>query len=122
MLDAIYVLFVFFAILFLFLAIILKKIEPFWNIISIVITTFLWFVIALFHSGGFETGYSCFNSTTGITTFEYSVYASEIYIYLSYFYMLMGILCFIYLIVTIFDYYYTKLEEKLKNQEAEMCD
>lgn len=123
MLDMIYLLIIFLAFLFLLFSVYMKKEEPpepYWNILFILLSTVLWFVLSIYTIGGIETGYSAFNSTSGQTTFEYSTYVTEELIYFSYFWLLMGILCIIYLIVTIFGYYYKRLDEDLEKKNAEV--
>lgn len=122
MLDWIFALFVVMAFITIVLAILLKRDDPYWNILLIVISAMLWYVLALLNAGGIETAYSAFNVTTGGTTLEYDVYINESMIYLTYFFILMGSLCMIYLIVTIFGYYYEKLDEEAYKKEREMED
>jgi hypothetical protein len=121
MLDWIFALLILIAILTLILSIMLREEDTYWNLVLIPVSTGLWLILALLTAGGIETPYVAYNATTGASSMLYDVYASEPMVYLSYFFMLMGILCIIYLIVTIFGYYYAKLDRQnqQKNKEAE---
>jgi hypothetical protein len=120
MLDWIFVIILMMALITLLLAIRLRGEDAYWNILFIAISTGLWFILALFTTGGIETAYTAYNSTLGNSTMYYAVYAPEPFIYLAYFFGLMGSLCIIYMIVTIFGYYYERLDEEnaKKDQEA----
>jgi len=121
MLDWLFALLIILAFLMIMLAIVFRDSdEPFWNIVLIAISATLWFVLALFNAGGIETAYTFYNVTTGTTELQYDVYATEPMLYLTYFFGLMGVLCFIYLIVTIFGYYYAKVDAELNQQEQEI--
>lgn len=120
MLDWIFLLFVFLAVIMIMLAIHYRGIDTYWNILFIALSATLWFILALLNAGGIETAYAAFNTTTGVTTLEYDTYINEQLIYLSYFFMLMGALCMIYLVVTIFGYYYEKVDRESQRQEDEL--
>lgn len=122
MLDWMFVVFIMLAIVTLILAIKLYDEDDYWNILFIAISTGLWFILALFTTGGIEIPYVAYNSTLGNSTLYYSVYAPEPFIYLAYFFGLMGCLTMIYLIVTIFGHYYERLDKKKREQEQDMQD
>jgi len=125
MLDVIYIILIILGFLFLLFSVYMKKEnppEPYWNILFIVLSVAVWFILALFSIGGIESGYAAYNSTSGLTTYEYSSYITEEFIYLSYFFALLGVLCIIYLIVTIFGYYYRKLDEDMENMNDELME
>jgi hypothetical protein len=116
MLDWMFLIFLILALFFLILSIFIpeeKYEEPYWKIMFCILSTVLWFLLALFNLT-IETAYPCYNSTTGNTTLQYSQYINEGNVYLSYFYGLMGVLCMIYIIVLIFGYYYEKQDEENK--------
>jgi hypothetical protein len=122
MIDWLFALLILMAFIMIILSVVFRGLDPYWNILLIVISTALWFFLALMTTGGLETAYSAYNATTGATTLEYGLYAPADFIFLSYFFLLMAILGIIYLIVTIFGYYYEKLDEKMRQQEEEMQD
>jgi membrane-bound ClpP family serine protease len=119
MLDWIFALFILLAFIMIILAIMYRDIDPYWNFLFIIISTILWFILALLNTEGIQTAYSIYNSTTGNTTMGYATYAPAPLIYLTYFFGLMGVLCMIYMIVTIFDYYYTSQDKKNQRREEE---
>lgn len=119
MLDIIFIILIFLALITILLAIYLREEDAYWNILFIAVSTGLWFILALFTTGGIETPYTAYNSTLGNTTMYYSIYAPAQFIYLAYFFGLMGTLCMIYLIVTIFGYYYEKLDKQNQERERE---
>jgi hypothetical protein len=120
MLDWIFALLIMLALITIILAILLREEDTYWNIMFITISTGLWFILALYNSEGIQTAYTAYNSTLGNTSMYYSTYAPEPFIYLSYFYGLMGCLCMIYMIVTIFGYYYQRIHENNQQKEDEM--
>lgn len=117
MLDWIFALLIMIALITLILSILLRDEDNYWNLTFIIISTVLWFILALYNAEGIQTAYSVYNSTTGNTTMMYSTYAPAPFIFLTYFYGLMGVLTMIYFIVTIFGYWYQK-QDRL-NQEKE---
>lgn len=118
MLDWLFAIFIMLALITLLWAIRLREEDTYWNILFIAISTALWFIIALFTTGGLETAYVGYNATAGNSTMYYSVYSPEPFIYLAYFFGLMGVLTMIYMIVTIFGYYYERMDQK--NAEKEL--
>lgn len=122
MLDSIFILFIMLALITLLLAIKLRGEDAFWNILFIAISTGLWFILALFTTGGIETAYTAYNSTLGNSSMYYAVYAPEPFIYLSYFFGLMGCLCILYMIVTIFGYYYERLDDENMQKDREAME
>lgn len=122
MIDWLFGLLILMAFIMIILSVIFRGVDPYWNILLIVISTSLWFILAIMTTGGLETAYTAYNATTGATTLEYDVYAPEQFIYLAYFFLLMAALGIIYLIVTIFGYYYEKLDREMQEKENEMQD
>jgi 4-amino-4-deoxy-L-arabinose transferase-like glycosyltransferase len=122
MLDIIFIIFILLAVITILLAIYLREEDAYWNILFIVVSAGLWFILALFTTSGIETPYTAYNSTVGNSSMYYSVYAPAEFVYLSYFFGLMGVLCMIYLIVTIFGYYYEKLDKQNREREREAQD
>lgn len=111
MLDWMFILFIILAIFFIILAITIDTSEPFWKLMFITLSTVLWFILAL-NMFNIQTPYTNYNETTGQTEMLYKQYYNESDIYLSYFFALMGILTMLYLIILIFDTYYTFKEEE----------
>jgi hypothetical protein len=89
--------------------------EPYWKILFIVISTVIWFILALSNLN-IVTPYSIYNATTGNTTMGYSPYVDEGSTYMTYFFGLMGVLCMIYVIVILFDIYYWRLDNQDKEE------
>jgi multidrug transporter EmrE-like cation transporter len=112
MLDWMFLILLILAVFFVIMAIYLDdRSEPFWKILSIVLATIIFFVLALSNLN-IETAYPSYNSTTGVTTMKYDQYISESSTYLTYFFGLMGVLCIIYSIVLLFDIYFMRIDEK----------
>jgi hypothetical protein len=121
MLDWMFLMFIFLALIFLFLAIFIPEDryeEPYWKLMFCILSTVLWFLLALSNLS-IETAYSNYNATTGDTTLVYDPYINEGSIYFSYFYGLMGALCIIYTIILIFGYYYERMDDKNSKDENE---
>jgi hypothetical protein len=122
MLDWIFILLIMLAILFMILSIEFYGQDNYWNIILIPLTISLWFIIAILTTGGIQTPYSVYNSTTGNTTLWYDTYAPAEFIYLSYVFGLLGVLNIIYLIVTIFGYYYERIDRQNRRKDEESME
>lgn len=120
MLDWIYALFIAIAFATTILSVKMRDEDEYWNIMFIVVSIGLWFIVAVLGLGGVETAYVGYNSTLGNSSIYYGVYAPEPFIYLCYFFGMMGCLCIIYLVVTIFGYYYQKIDKENAEKEREM--
>lgn len=115
MLDWMFIIFFIIAIFFIILSIMLPEEEAFWKILFVVLPMILFFVLALSNLE-IETAYQTYNSTTGNVEVAYDKYVSESNTYMSYFYMLMGSLCGIYLVILVFQDYYDYMERKDKEK------
>lgn len=121
MLDWMFIMFVMLALLFLFLSIFIpedKYEEPYWKLIFIVVSTVIWFILALMNNN-IQTPYAAYNGITDTTTMMYDTYEDLSNVYFTYFYGLMAVLNIIYIIVLVFGYYYEKLDrEQQKSHEG----
>lgn len=113
-----FVIFFIVAIFFILLSIFVPEEEPYWKITFIVLSAVIFFVLSLSNLT-IETPYQRFNSTTGNIEVGYDVYVSESNTYMSYFYMLMGSLSMIYLVILIFQTYYENLDRKRREEDME---
>jgi 4-amino-4-deoxy-L-arabinose transferase-like glycosyltransferase len=118
MLGWMFVIFFIVAIFFILLSIFVPEEEPYWKITFIVLSAVIFFVLSLSNLT-IETPYQRFNSTTGNIEVGYDVYVSESNTYMSYFYMLMGSLSMIYLVILIFQTYYENLDRKRREEDME---
>jgi len=113
MLDWYFIIMLLLAILFLILSVEYEGHNNFWNFTFLILSTVMWFILAQLNLD-IQTAYSGFNSTSGNMEMHYDLYSNEATIYISYIFMLMGILCIIYMLVLIFGSYYDKLDRKEK--------
>ena len=111
MLDWMFLVLLFIAVLFLWLSITLERENTYWNMMFLVMSTVLWFILSI-QWMNIQTFYPTFNTTTGNTTAYYDLFVEESSLYLSYFFLLMGILCMIYILIVVFGIYYERLDEK----------
>lgn len=121
MLDWLFLMYVFLAAIFLFISIFIpeeKYEEPYWKTMFCVVSTVLWFILALINMD-IQTAYPAYNSTTGNTTLIYDTYVNEGNIYFSYFFGLMGTLGIIYTIVLIFGRFYEEQDKKNQDKDDE---
>ena len=110
MLDWMFLILFIVAILFIILSIYVDESESFWKITFIVLAAAIFFILALSNLN-IETAYPAYNETSGLTEMKYDPYIGETGLYLSYLFGLFGVLCMIYMIVLLFDTYYSRKDE-----------
>lgn len=90
-----------FAILLMICSIQLEN-HAFWNIIMIVVSVPLWFILGLAQME-IEIPYQIFNNSSGNIETSYQVFTSPISPFLTYFFMGIGLIMMIYLIAMVYD-------------------
>jgi len=103
MLESLFIILLIFAILLLTLSLEHEK-NPFWNLVAITTDAALWFILAL-GVIEIELPYQIYNSSSGNVEEGVHIFTSIYSIYISYVFMLFGVIMFIYLVVMIFDKY-----------------
>lgn len=105
MLETIFILLLIFAILLIIFSIEYEG-NAYWNLVSLVLATPLWFILGLSNME-IERPYEIYNiSSSSIETGVHTV-TSPISPYLTYFFAGVGVILMIYLIVMIWDKYIT---------------
>ena len=79
--------------------------NPFWNLTSIVLGIPIWFILGLGQLE-LEESYVAYNASSGAIESGTEIIFSDISPYLSYIFMIIGILLMIYLIAMVFDHWY----------------
>jgi len=103
MMEAMFFVLLILAVLFIIFAIEYEG-NAFWNLISIVLSTVLWFILAL-GVIQLERPYTMYNASSGMIESGYSVYTSPISPFLSYVFMGMAVIMMIYLFAMTYDKY-----------------
>ena len=103
MLSWMFILFFVLAVLMLFVAIYLED-SPFWNIIGTLVSAVLWLILSLSQMQ-LEIPYTAVLSDDTIVT-GYHNFSSPISPFLTYFFLLMFWICFIYLLAMVWDKWY----------------
>jgi len=103
MLETIFILLLIFAILLIIFAIEYEG-NSFWNLVSIVLAIPLWFILGLANME-IERPYELYNISSGNIETGIHTVTSPISPYLTYFFMGVGLLLFIYLFAMVYDKY-----------------
>ena len=103
MLETIFILLLIFAILLIIFAIEYER-NSFWNLVSIVLAIPLWFILGLANME-IERPYELYNISSGNIETGIHTVTSPISPYLTYFFMGVGLLLFIYLFAMVYDKY-----------------
>jgi len=103
MMETLFILLLIFAILFIIFAIEYEG-NPFWNLVSIVLSSVLWFILAL-SVMQIERPYEMYNATSGNIETGYHVFTSPVSPFITYIFVGMGIITMIYLVAMVYDRY-----------------
>ena len=108
MLTWMFILFFFLALIMILLSISLENKNSFWNIVGAIVSSVLWLILSLTQME-IEIPYTAIRSNDTIVTGVHT-YTSPISPYLTYFFVLLFWLCFIYLIAMVYDKYINRKE------------
>ena len=103
MLDWLFIMLLIMAILLIIMAIEYEG-NPFWNIMSCVLSSFIWFILAL-GVLRLDTPYQLFNSSSGMVETGMHSYTVPGDIYIAYIFIAFGVLMMIYFVAMVFDKY-----------------
>jgi len=103
MLDWLFIMLLVIAVLLIIMSIEYEG-NPFWNLITCILSTVLWFILAL-GVLRLDTPYQIFNSTSGNLETGMHSYTVPGDIYIAYIFIALGVLTMIYFIAMAFDKY-----------------
>lgn len=110
MMELMFIMLLVFAILFIVFAIEFEH-NSFWNLISIVLSAVLWFILAL-SVMQIERPYEIYNASSGVVETGYHTFTSPVSPFISYIFMGMGVIMMIYLFAMTYDKYINWKEER----------